>query len=208
MQAIQSVFSILMMIGIGVFVAWKLGFNELNSAGLASLVINITLPAYMISNICLNYDHASLLAMAPGLVIPFAALGICYVLGFLAARALQIPRHRHGAFDQQRVGMAALGDDRGAVVGGPVAVSQANGAAAIDHGQRLAAQRCDAGDPAGRARDRRDRAGLDHRFDVERRERAAASGDLEDNEQLFGHAASPAGVRAAAASAASSPSRS
>ncbi len=98
MQAIQSVFSILMMIGIGVFVAWKLGFNELNSAGLASLVINITLPAYMISNICLNYDHASLLAMAPGLVIPFAALGICYVLGFLAARALQIPRHRHGAF--------------------------------------------------------------------------------------------------------------
>ena len=57
METVQSVLSILMMIGIGVFVAWKLGFDEKNSAGLASLVINITLPAYMISNILVIFHY-------------------------------------------------------------------------------------------------------------------------------------------------------
>ena len=74
METVQSVLSILMMIGIGVFVAWKLGFDEKNSAGLASLVINITLPAYMISNISLNYTTESLLAIAPGLAVPMPTL--------------------------------------------------------------------------------------------------------------------------------------
>ena len=98
METVQSVLSILMMIGIGVFVAWKLGFDEKNSAGLASLVINITLPAYMISNISLNYTTESLLAIAPGLAVPFAALGICYVLGKVTARLIGISENRHGSF--------------------------------------------------------------------------------------------------------------
>ena len=51
MAVFESVASILMMIGIGVFMAWKLDFRETNSAGMVSLVTNITLPAYMISNI-------------------------------------------------------------------------------------------------------------------------------------------------------------
>ena len=65
MAVFESVASILMMIGIGVFMAWKLDFRETNSAGMVSLVTNITLPAYMISNICMNYDRATLIAMAP-----------------------------------------------------------------------------------------------------------------------------------------------
>ena len=108
METVQSVLSILMMIGIGVFVAWKLGFDEKNSAGLASLVINITLPAYMISNISLNYTTESLLAIAPGLAVPFAALGICYVLGKVTARLIGVHIVGHSASELVHIGQAYL----------------------------------------------------------------------------------------------------
>ena len=99
MQIIESVLAILLMIGIGVFAAWKMGFNEQNSTALPKLVIGITLPAYMISNIAANYSSESLIAMAPGLVVPFAALGICYVLGAFVARLIDLPKNRRGTFN-------------------------------------------------------------------------------------------------------------
>ena len=98
MQIIQSVLSILLMIGIGVVISWKMGFDEKNSAGLSKLVISVTLPAYMISNISVNYSSDSLISMAPGLVVPFASMGVCYVLGHLIARLIQLPKNRRGTF--------------------------------------------------------------------------------------------------------------
>ena len=98
MAVFESVASILMMIGIGVFMAWKLDFRETNSAGMVSLVTNITLPAYMISNICMNYDRATLIAMAPGLVVPFVSISLCCTLGFAVAWLISVPRQRRGTF--------------------------------------------------------------------------------------------------------------
>ena len=98
METIQSVLSILLMIGIGVFAAWKMGFDEQNSAGLSKLVIGVTLPAFMIANISVNYSSDSLIAMAPGLAVPFATLGICYVLGTCAARLIDLPLRQRGTF--------------------------------------------------------------------------------------------------------------
>ena len=86
------------MIGIGVFISWKMGFDEQNSAGLSKLVIGVTLPTFMISNISVNYSSDSLIAMAPGLVVPFASMGICYVLGHFAAKLIQLPKNRRGTF--------------------------------------------------------------------------------------------------------------
>ncbi len=98
MAIIQSVLSILLMIGIGVFIAWRLGFDEKKSAAIAALVINVTLPAYMIANISGNYSRESLLALAPGLVVPFAALGLCYLIALVAARLVGVPEKRRGTF--------------------------------------------------------------------------------------------------------------
>lgn len=98
MHLIESVLAILLMIGTGVFAAWKMGFNEQNSTALPRLVVGVTLPAYMISNIAANYSSASLIAMAPGLAVPFAALGLCYGLGFLVARLIGVPDRRRGTF--------------------------------------------------------------------------------------------------------------
>jgi len=99
MEIIQSVLSILLMIGIGVVISWKMGFDEENSVGLSKLVIGVTLPAFMISNISMNYSSDSLISMAPGLVVPFASMGICYVLGFFAAKLLRLPIRQRGTFN-------------------------------------------------------------------------------------------------------------
>ena len=99
MVALQSVLSILLMMSIGVLVSWRLDFDERNSAGLSKLVMAVTLPMYMISNISVNYSKESLIAMAPGLLVPFVAMGGCYVLGFFAARLLRLPRNRQGTFN-------------------------------------------------------------------------------------------------------------
>ena len=98
MPVFESVLSILLMIGTGAFCAWRLGFSEENSAMLVRLVMNITLPTYMVSNICLNHTHDSLIAMAPGLVVPFSALLIAYGIAIVVARWLKLPRNRRGAF--------------------------------------------------------------------------------------------------------------
>jgi len=99
MAIIQSVLSILLMIGIGVVISWKMGFDEVNSAGLSKLVIGVTLPAYMISNISMNYSSESLMSMAPGLAVPFASMGICYVLGYFTARLIHLPKNQRGTFN-------------------------------------------------------------------------------------------------------------
>ena len=87
------------MIGIGVVISWKMGFNEENSGGLAKLVIGVTLPAFMISNISMNYSSDSLISMAPGLAVPFAAMGLCYVLGYFTARLIKLPKNQRGTFN-------------------------------------------------------------------------------------------------------------
>ncbi len=99
MAAFQSVLSILLMIGIGVLVSWRLDFDEKNSAGLSKLVMSVTLPAYMISNISANYSKESLIAMAPGLLVPLVSMGICYILGFAAARMLSLQKNQRGTFN-------------------------------------------------------------------------------------------------------------
>ena len=98
MEIMQSVFSILMMIGIGVLISWRLGFDEKNSAGLSKLVMSVTLPAYMIANISGNFSRELLLSMGHWLIVPFATIGFCYVLGFLAARLISLPQNKRGTF--------------------------------------------------------------------------------------------------------------
>lgn len=92
MEVMQSVFSIFTMIGIGVLISWKLEFDDKNSSGLSKLVMSVTLPAYMITNISENFSSELLLSMGSWLIVPFATIGFCYVLGFLAARLISHPQ--------------------------------------------------------------------------------------------------------------------
>jgi malate permease and related proteins len=99
MHIVESVLTILILIGVGAAFARKMKLNEENSAVLSKIVVIIALPAYMIHNLTSNYDKPTLVSMAPGLLIPFASMGICILLSILFARIFSIPEKRRGVFE-------------------------------------------------------------------------------------------------------------
>jgi len=98
LEAVQSVLSIIFMITIGYFLSSKGWFDEKSSKLLSKLVVNLSLPAYMISNLVSNYSKDELLKLGSGLVIPFSSMILCYLIAIAAARLIKIPGGRAGTF--------------------------------------------------------------------------------------------------------------
>lgn len=98
LHAFGSVFSVIIMIGIGFGLA-KRGWFDANAGSMLSrIVVTISLPAYMIANLVGGYDRATLLAMLPGLPVPFLAMGTAFVVATLAARIFGVRADRRGTF--------------------------------------------------------------------------------------------------------------
>ena len=98
LNALQSVFSIIMMIALGFTLAKRKWFDTGSSALLSRLVVSVALPAYMISNLMSSYDRAKLLAMVPGLPVPFLAMLGSFLVASGLAVLLKVPQGRRGTF--------------------------------------------------------------------------------------------------------------
>jgi predicted permease len=96
--ALQSVFSVILMIGLGFGLA-KARWFEGDAASLISrLVVNVALPAYMVSNLMGGYDRAKLLSMLPGLPVPFAVMIASYLVAMGLAVIFRVHKDRRGTF--------------------------------------------------------------------------------------------------------------
>ncbi|MFA5851903.1 MAG: AEC family transporter [Spirochaetales bacterium] len=98
LNALQSVFSVILMIALGFVLAKRKWFEGNSSSLLSRLVVSVALPAYMISNLMSGYDRAKLLSMLPGLPIPFIAMIGSYVIAMGLALILRVPKGRRGTF--------------------------------------------------------------------------------------------------------------
>jgi len=98
LSAIESVVSVILMIGLGFALAKRRWFDAKAGALISKLVVSVALPAYMISNLMGGYDRAKLVSMLPGLPIPFAVMICCYALGSALAALVRIERGRRGTF--------------------------------------------------------------------------------------------------------------
>jgi predicted permease len=87
-----------MMIGLGFILAKRKWFDGSSSALVSRLVVSIALPAYMISNLLGGYTKSRLLAMLPGLPIPFISMTLCFILAACIARIIRVPKGRRGTF--------------------------------------------------------------------------------------------------------------
>lgn len=96
--ALQSVLSVILMIGLGFVLARKKWFEQNGQIILSRLVVNIALPTYMISNLMGGYDRAKLLSMVPGLPIPFGIMIASYLIAMLLAVLFKVEKTRRGAF--------------------------------------------------------------------------------------------------------------
>jgi hypothetical protein len=98
LSALQSVLSVILMIGIGFFLAKRKWFEGASSALISRLVVSVALPAYMISNLMGGYDREKLFSMLPGLPIPFLTMIASFIVAALLARLIKVPKGRRGTF--------------------------------------------------------------------------------------------------------------
>ena len=98
LNAFGSVLSVIIMIAIG-FVLTRRGFFDAGAGPLISrIVINISLPAYMVSNLLGGYDRAKLVSMLPGLPIPFLSIGSAFIVAAALAALFKVRKGRRGTF--------------------------------------------------------------------------------------------------------------
>jgi len=98
LTALQSVFSVIMMIGLGFVLAKRKWFEGSSSALVSRLVMSLALPAYMISNLMSGYDRQKLLSMLPGLPIPFLTMTLAFAFASGLALLIRVPAGRRGTF--------------------------------------------------------------------------------------------------------------
>lgn len=97
-HGLQGIFEVLFMIGIGFVLARRGWFDGKSSAMLTRLILKIALPLYLFCTIQKDFTQASLIAMAPDLILPFASIFLAYGIGFAAAKVLRIRKSRQGLF--------------------------------------------------------------------------------------------------------------
>jgi hypothetical protein len=98
LRALESVFSVLAMIALGYGLARRAKQNSGAIALLTRLVMSIALPAAMISSLMGSYDRERLLALLPGLPIPYVVMLVAFLVAALIARLIRLPQSRRGVF--------------------------------------------------------------------------------------------------------------
>ncbi|KAJ53083.1 hypothetical protein BD780_003703 [Clostridium tetanomorphum] len=98
LNAFGSIFSIVIMISLGYILTEKKWINESNANLFAKMVINLSLPTLMITNLMNNFDKAKLMSLGKGLFVPFTSIALAYIIGKFACKILKVRKGRSGTF--------------------------------------------------------------------------------------------------------------
>jgi malate permease and related proteins len=99
LNSLESILSIFIMIYIGYFLCGRGWFNEDTGKLFSRIVMNISLPPMMLSNMMTSFDKEKLAQSGIGLFIPFASMIICYFIGKILVNTAKIRPERHGLFE-------------------------------------------------------------------------------------------------------------
>lgn len=97
-SAIESILSIIIMIGLGYFLTYKKWFDEKTKKIFSKLVTRIALPCYMVSNLMTNFSKEKLLKMDKGLIVPFLSMVITYGIACVVCKIIKVEKGRQGSF--------------------------------------------------------------------------------------------------------------
>lgn len=97
-QSIESVISIILMIGLG-YVLKSLGwFDEQFGGSISSLITKVALPASIFVSVMKNLTKSSLIELSGSLIYPIAAVIISYLIAYVLTKLLKIQPGRRGIF--------------------------------------------------------------------------------------------------------------
>lgn len=98
LNAFESVLSIVAMIALGYYLTRRGLFDEGVAKLFTKLVVNVSLPAMMVSNLLTVFDREKLYSAGKGIIIPFASILICYGAAMLIALLIKVKPERKGIF--------------------------------------------------------------------------------------------------------------
>lgn len=98
LNALGSVFSIVLMISTGFFLTHKGWFDEKISKTLSKIVCNLAIPCLMISQFNESFDKGKLIGLSQGLAAPFASMAIGYLIAILVSKIIRVKEGRIGIF--------------------------------------------------------------------------------------------------------------
>ncbi len=98
LDAAQSILSIVIMIAMGYILTAKGWFNEDTSKLFSKLVVNLALPALMISSLLGTFTKENLSQAGVGLLIPFASIVISYFTSVAVSKVIKTKPERRGTF--------------------------------------------------------------------------------------------------------------
>lgn len=97
-QGLSGIFEVVLIAGLGFFLAKKGWFWENAAKDLTRLTMTVALPPLMIHSLYANFTHDALLEAAPDLVLPFVSIFASYLAGHVLASLLHISKGRRGIF--------------------------------------------------------------------------------------------------------------
>ena len=97
-QGLSGIFEVVLIAGLGFFLAKKGWFWENAAKDLTRLTMTVALPPLMIHSLYANFTHDALLEAAPDLVLPFVSIFVAYLAGHVLASLLHISKGRRGIF--------------------------------------------------------------------------------------------------------------
>lgn len=98
LNSLQSALSIVVIIAVGYYLTRRGMFDEGVSKLFTSMVVNVSLPAMMVSNMLTVFDRDKLYNAGNGLLIPLASMLSCYVIAILVAKLIKVRPERIGVF--------------------------------------------------------------------------------------------------------------
>ena len=98
LHSIESVLTIIIMFMTG-WVMTRVGWlNDKTSVTFSKIILNVSLPCYMLWNLMTSFNKKSLEELSGGLIVPFLSIGITYLLGILISNLLKVNKSRKGIF--------------------------------------------------------------------------------------------------------------
>lgn len=98
LQALDGIFTIVLVVGIGYVLSKKGWFDDKSSALIAKLVTTVSLPLYMITSLTKNFTAKKLLDLAPDMLLPVCSMLLAMIVGKLAVRLFNVRQGRRGVF--------------------------------------------------------------------------------------------------------------
>jgi predicted permease len=98
LHSIGSILTIIILILTGYIFTHDGWFSDATGKTFSKIVMNISLPCYMIFNITSTFDKSQLQSLSKNLIVPIISIGISYLLSILVSNIIHVDRSRKGVF--------------------------------------------------------------------------------------------------------------